>query len=103
VFPNIVVWTAHERSTQDKISGEKLVGPEAAGEAITANLPRHFNNTLHFVTASSAKEKVKDNHTEAMVIDLDVGVPRLHPRPLPPGWRGAGEVQGHHPRWVAGV
>lgn len=71
VFPNIVIWTAHERSTQDKISGEKLVGPEAAGEAITANLPRVFNNTLHFVTASRKKEKAKDAHTDAMVIDLE--------------------------------
>lgn len=72
VFPNLVIWTAHERSAQDKISGEKLVGPEAAGEALTANLPRHFNNTLHFVTASSSKEKKKDGHTEAMVKELDV-------------------------------
>lgn len=72
VFPNIVIWTAHERSTVDKISGEKLVGPEAMGEAITANLPRHFNNTLHFVTAARKKEKKKDEHTEAMITDLDV-------------------------------
>jgi hypothetical protein len=71
-FPNIVIWSAHERSTQDKVSGEKLVGPEAAGEAITANLPRVFNNTLHFVTASCKKEKKKDTHTEQMVTDLDV-------------------------------
>ena len=71
VFPNVVIWTAHERSTVDKISGEKLVGPEAAGEAITANLPRHFNNTLHFVTASNKKEKKKDDHTEQMVTELD--------------------------------
>lgn len=71
-FPNIVIWTAHERSTQDKISGEKLVGPEAAGEAITSNLPRVFNNTLHFVTASKAKDKKKDDHTEKMVAELDV-------------------------------
>jgi hypothetical protein len=72
MFPNWVVWTAHERSTQDKISGEKLVGPEASGEAITANLPRHFNNTLHFVTASKVGKKEKDDHTEKMVAELDV-------------------------------
>lgn len=72
VFPNIVIWTAHERSTEDKISKEKLVGPEAAGEAMTANLPRVFNNTLHFTTASKKKDKVKDAHSEAMVTDLDV-------------------------------
>jgi hypothetical protein len=72
MFPNMVIWTAHERSTQDKVSGEKLVGPEAAGEAMTANLPRVFNNTLHFVTAQRKKEKKKDEHTEQMITDLDV-------------------------------
>ena len=71
-FPNIVIWSAHERSTEDKVSKEKLVGPEAAGEAITSNLPRVFNNTLHFVTASRKKEKSKDDHTDQMVTDLDV-------------------------------
>lgn len=72
VYPNIVVWTAHERSSQDKISGEKLVGPEGAGEAMTANLPRLFNNTLHFVTASKKSDKLKDAHTGQMITDLDV-------------------------------
>jgi len=72
LFPNYVVWTAHERSTQDRISGEKLVGPEAAGEAMTANLPRVFNNTLHFVTAQRKVEKKKDEHTNQMITDLDV-------------------------------
>lgn len=71
-FPHIVIWTAHERSTEDKISKEKLVGPEAAGEAMTANLPRVFNNTLHFVTASRKKEKEKDEHTDQMITNLDV-------------------------------
>jgi len=71
-FPNVVIWTAHEMGTTDKVSGEKLVGPEAAGQALTANLPRHFNNTLHFVTAQSKKAKKKDDLTEAMVTELDV-------------------------------
>jgi hypothetical protein len=71
-FPHMVIWSAHERSTQDKVSGEKLVGPEAAGEAITASLPRIFNNTLHFVTASRKKDKTKDKHTEQAVTELDV-------------------------------
>lgn len=70
-FPHMVIWSAHERSTQDKVSGEKLVGPEAAGEAMTSNLPRVFNNTLHFVTASRKKDKKKDDHTEAMVTELE--------------------------------
>lgn len=72
VFPGLVIWTAHERSTQDKISGEKMVGPEASGEALTQGITRHFNNTLHFVTAVKSGDKVKDDHTGAMVRDLDV-------------------------------
>jgi hypothetical protein len=71
VFPNLVYWTAHEKATTDKVSGEKIVGPEVAGEAMTANIPRHFNNCLHFVTAARKKEKVKDKHTEASVTDLE--------------------------------
>lgn len=71
VFPGIVIWTAHERGAQDKITGEKLVGPEAGGEALTANLARHFNNTLHFVTATKKTDKKKDAHTGAMVADVD--------------------------------
>lgn len=70
-LPGWVIWTAHERSTEDKISKEKLVGPEAAGEAMTANLPRVFNNTLHFTTAARKKDKKKDEHTEALVTELD--------------------------------
>lgn len=71
-FPNWVIWTGHERSTQDKVSGEKIIGVEAAGEAMTANLQRVFNNTLHFVGAARKKTKAKDDHTEAMVTELDM-------------------------------
>jgi hypothetical protein len=35
-------------------------------------LPRVFNNTLHFVTASRKKNKEKDEHTEQMITELDV-------------------------------
>lgn len=70
-FPNMVIWTSHEMAAENKISKEKLIGPEVAGQALTANLPRHFNNTLHFATAAS-KAKKKDDHTEKMVDELDV-------------------------------
>lgn len=70
-FPNIVIWTSHERAAKDKITGEALVGPEVAGEALTANLSRHFNNTLHFATVGKVT-KEKDQHSEKMVGDLDV-------------------------------
>lgn len=70
-FPNIVIWTAHERSAEDRISKEKLVGPAAAGEAITAQLPRIFNNTLHFMTVANTAKKLKDTQTDQMVKDID--------------------------------
>jgi hypothetical protein len=70
-FPNVVIWTTHERSAQDRISGEKMVGPEVGGEALTPAIQRSFNNTLHFVTASNIKDKVKDEHTEKLITDLD--------------------------------
>jgi hypothetical protein len=71
VFPNIVIWTAHERSVTDKVSGEKLIGPEAGGEALTASLPRYFNNTLHFTSVAVTKQ-VKDGHTDKQLKELDV-------------------------------
>jgi hypothetical protein len=72
MFPGLVIWTTHERGAQDKISQEKVVGPEVIGEALTANIQRAFNDTLHFVTASNVKDKEKDAHTEKMITDLDV-------------------------------
>jgi hypothetical protein len=70
-FPHYVIWTTHEMGAENKVTKEKLVGPEVAGQAMTANLPRHFNNTLHFATAAK-KAKHKDGHTEAQVYELDV-------------------------------
>lgn len=69
-LPGWVIFTAHERGQEDKMSGEKIIGPEAAGAAMTASLPRQFNNTLHFVTAM-AKTKKKDDHTAKMVDEID--------------------------------
>jgi hypothetical protein len=66
-----VIWTAHERSTEDKVTKETVIGPEAAGGALTSSLQRYFGNTLHHVTAEKRK-KVKDEHTDKMVDDLDV-------------------------------
>lgn len=71
VFPGVVIWTAHERAAQDRVSGEKMIGPEAGGEALTTSLPRYFNNTLHFASVAKGNT-VKDDHTEKMVKELDV-------------------------------
>jgi hypothetical protein len=67
-----VLWTAHERAAEDKISKEQLIGPEAAGGAMTGNLQRYFNNTLHFATAEKRTKGDKDDFTGKLVEDLDV-------------------------------
>jgi hypothetical protein len=69
-LPGWVIWTAHERSAEDKVSNEKMIGPEVAGGALTASLSRHFNNTLHFATAVKTV-KEKDAHTEKAVDVID--------------------------------
>lgn len=73
-----VIWTAHERASENKESGEKLIGPEVAGKALTASISRLFNNTLHFTTAAR-KQKVKDAYTEKSVDTLDTDF-RLYTR-----------------------
>lgn len=69
-LPGWVIWTAHEKSAEDKVSNQKLIGPEVAGGALTASLSRLFNNTFHFGTAEKSA-KVKDDHTEKMVDVID--------------------------------
>jgi hypothetical protein len=68
---SMVIWTTHERGSEDKVSKEILVGPEVVGGAATASLPRLFNNTWHFSTATD-REKQKDDHTGKLVDVLDV-------------------------------
>jgi len=69
-LPGWVIWTAHERSGEDKVSNQKLIGPEVAGGALTANLSRLFNNTLHFATAERTV-KEKDDHTQKSIDIID--------------------------------
>jgi hypothetical protein len=71
-----VIWTAHERiddgerggsfskgQTGDKTRvGEKCIGPELIGKALTSNISRDFGNTLHFATAT---KKVADGQDPA--------------------------------------
>lgn len=70
-LPNIVLWTTHERyddgerggafvkgaSGEKTRMGEKLIGPEIVGKALTSIISRDYGNTLHFTTAS---KKVAD-------------------------------------------
>lgn len=48
---DFVVWTAHERAAEDKLSKEIIIGPECAGGAMTPWMQRGFNNTVHHVLA----------------------------------------------------
>lgn len=68
-LPGWVWWTGHEVSADDTVSGEKVIGPEMAGRAKSANLPRVFGHTLHATTALQAggRAKVKDGYTQADV------------------------------------
>lgn len=70
-LPGWVIWTAHERAAEDKVTGAKLIGPEVAGGALTATLSRIFNNTLHFATAEKT-QKQTDEHTTKSIDVLDV-------------------------------
>lgn len=69
-LPGWVIWTAHERASEDKVSNQKLIGPEVAGGALTASLSRVFNNTWHFATAEKTI-KAKDDHTEKQIDVID--------------------------------
>jgi hypothetical protein len=70
MLPGWVIWTAHERAAQNKLTGETIVGPEGAGEAATASFPRVFNNTLHFATVEKLTKEA-DSHTGAQVSMVD--------------------------------
>jgi hypothetical protein len=59
----IVYWTAHERDSEDKYNGnEKLIGPDAAGKALTPQIPLWFGNCIHLTNATK-RVKQKDLQT----------------------------------------
>jgi hypothetical protein len=68
-----VVWTGHERVDDGEkggykdaakyVIGEKIIGPEVAGKAMTSNISREFGNTLHFTVASKREQGDKDTLT----------------------------------------
>lgn len=53
-----VIWTAHERQGEDKNQGDSVIAPEVFGKALSAELSREFNHTLHFTLATKVGEKV---------------------------------------------
>lgn len=67
-----LIWTTHERSAEDKKSGEKLIGPEVAGSAATPSAGKNFNHVWHFQTATKRIKGERDKHTDKLVDDLDV-------------------------------
>lgn len=69
-LPGTVIWTAHERAGEDKVSNQKLIGPEVAGGALTAVVSRVFNNTFHFATAEKTAKQT-DAHTAKAVDVID--------------------------------
>jgi hypothetical protein len=67
---DFVFTTAHERSAEDKVTKETIIGPEAAGGALTPVLQRYYGNTLHFVIAEK-RSKSKDEFNQKLTDDLD--------------------------------
>lgn len=55
----VVYWTAHERTSEDREAKETIVGPDAAGKAMTSKIPLWFGNTIHLTTAQK-RVKSKD-------------------------------------------
>jgi hypothetical protein len=74
MLPGWVIWTGHEVAGEDRNTGEKIISPEMAGRAKSANLARDFNATLHFTTAlkDGGKTRVKDTVTGADVKQADL-------------------------------
>jgi hypothetical protein len=62
-LPGLVFWTGHERVSEDGVTGEKVIGPEVAGRALSAGLPKYFNNTLHLTIATKVTAKTNDATT----------------------------------------
>lgn len=54
-----IVWTASASKEDDANSTTKVVGPQLAGKALTAEMPRHFDLTfrMDFIPAQSGKDK----------------------------------------------
>lgn len=78
LLPGWVIWTAHERPAENKLSGEKVIGPEGVGGAATPSLPRLFGNTLHFATAEKLLKEA-DEHTGQQINMID-SVYRIYTR-----------------------
>lgn len=66
-FPGWVIWTAHEKEAESQ--GEKIIGPEVVGKAMTPTISGKFDNTLHFTTVVR-KEKLKDEQSGKMIDKL---------------------------------
>ena len=77
----MVLWTAHEAVNdpeKDSLVKEQIVGPEVVGKAMTANIQRTFNNTVHLQTVAK-RVKIDDGFTGRKVDDLDLDY-RLYTR-----------------------
>ncbi len=67
-LPNVVLWTAGDRRGEDDANGG-VVGPQAAGKALTGELPRCFQYTFRIVSEVTPNQDAKhvlysDSHVE---------------------------------------
>ena len=68
----VVLWTAHEAQNDPEkdLSRELVIGPEIIGKAMTNNVQKHFQNTLHCCTVAK-RVKQQDAFTGRAVDELD--------------------------------
>lgn len=65
-LPGMVLWTAHERRTEDEDNRETLFGPDVCGKALTPRIGASFGNTTHLQVVHKT-EKAKDPVTGKMI------------------------------------
>jgi hypothetical protein len=82
-FPGLVWWTFHPTEAADKtaggetgqygkITGKKIIGPDAGGKALASTLAKEFGSLLHFDQAITQAKKLDEaTHKQVAVINRD--------------------------------
>lgn len=72
----MILWTAHEYTNdaeKDTLVRETVAGPEVIGKALTLNIQRAFNNTVHFQSVMLRKKSTeKDAFSQKAIDELDL-------------------------------
>jgi hypothetical protein len=74
-----VIWTSHERITEDKNSKELIAGPEFPGEAMTTKLQRDFHNVWHFDNPAVRQRQAETDKALGTKVDAVKSEYRVYP------------------------